>query len=276
MSVIESLIYSFVSGIAEFLPVSSRAHQSLLRYMFGVDNDTYLADLAVHIGILLAIAVGFREILSRLRREKKAASVSHRRRVRSLDGRSYYDLRLLRTATVPLLFGLCVYPLTRDFVESLLILVCFLVANGGFLLFAAHCRHGNREARTMSGLDGAAMGLLGAASVLPGISRTGSISAYAVARGADHQNAANWAILLTIPATLSAIVFDLIGVIFFGGAAFSFAAAVGFLLVCAGSFLGGWLGIVFFQIVLNHSGFTGFAYYSFGAAFFSFVLYLIT
>lgn len=276
MSVIESLIYSFVSGIAEFLPVSARAHQSLLRYMFGIENNVYLTDLAVHIGVLLAVFVGFREVLSRLRRERKAIISSGRRRVRSLDERSYYDLRLLRTATVPLLFGLCTYPLTRRLGDRLPVLMCFLIVNGAFLLFADHCRHGNREARTMSGLDGTVMGLLGAGSVLPGISRTGCISAYAVARGADHPNASNWAVLLSVPALLSAIVFDVVGVLFFGGLAFSFTAVVGCLWVCTGAFLGGWLGIVLFQMILNHSGFSGFAYYSFGAAFFSFVLYLIT
>ncbi len=276
MSVFESILYSFISGIAEFLPVSSRAHQSLMRHMFGQGNNTYLADLIVHIGVLLAVFVGFRDVIFRLHRERKAMSMAGRRRFRSLDGKSVYDLRLLKSATIPLLIGLCLYPLTRNIGNRLLALMFFLIVNGSFLLVAAHSRQGNRSARSMTGLDGITIGLVGATSVLPGISRTGMISVFSVFRGADNQNATNWAIMLSIPALALAIVFDLIGLVFVGGAVFAYSAVGGCLLTCAGAFCGGYLGIRLFQMILNHSGFSGFAYYSFGAAFFSFILYLIT
>ena len=125
-------------------------------------------------------------------------------------------------------------------------------------------------------MDGIAIGLMGATSALPGLSRTGMIASYSTLRGADTQNATNWAITLSIPALALAIFFDLIGLIFWGGAVFAYSAVAGCLLTCVGAFCGGYLGITLLQVILNHSGYSGFAYYSLGAAFFSFILYLMT
>ena len=128
----------------------------------------------------------------------------------------------------------------------------------------------------MTGLDAIMMGLVGALSVFPGISRTGIISSYATVRGAETQNGATWAILLGIPALLFAICFDLFSYIIFGVFSVSFIIIMQYFLAGVAAFCGGYAGISLFKIVINRSGFSGFAYYSIGAAIFTFILYLIT
>ena len=208
MTVLENILYGLVSGVAEFLPVSARAHQALLRYLFGVSTRTSLQDLLVHIGVLLSILVACRENIGRLYQEQRSASQTRRKRSYPFGSKNYYDLRLLKTAVLPLLAGLLLYASTVRLENNLLALLGFLAANGVVLLIAEHTRRGNRDSRTMSGLDGIAMGIAGAASAFPGISRTGMILSYAAARGADSQSAVNWAILLGIPATFFAICYD--------------------------------------------------------------------
>ncbi len=276
MPLLESILYGLVSGLSEFLPISSRAHQALMLYLFGTDTRDSLQDLLVHIGLVLAIYVGCREMLFRLLHEQKAISASRRSRSRSLDGRTLYDLRLLKTATFPLLIGLFLRFATAKLENSLLALMGFLIINAIILLLAEHTRHGNRDARTMTGLDGIAIGIAGAFSVFPGISRTSTISAYARARGADSHSTANWAVLLGIPALLFAVLFDLFGIVSGGVGMVSFYSIVAYFLSSVAAFCGGYLGIAFLHVALNHSGLSGFAYYSIGAALFSFVLYLIT
>lgn len=276
MSLLENILYGFVSGITEFLPVSSRAHQALLRYLFGVSNRSSFQELLIHIGLLLSIVVSCREILFRLRREQKAQSGPRRRRGRLVKSKSLYDLRLLKTATVPLLVGLLLTVSTVRFENNLLTLMGFLLFNALILLVVEHMRHGNRDARTMSGLDGIVMGVVGALSVFPGVSRTGMISAYATARGADTQSAANWTILLGIPAIFFAACYDIFGIASNGFGVASVSVAMGYVLSGVAAFGGGYVGISVLQLVLSHSGFSKFAYYSIGAALFSFMLYLIT
>ena len=276
MSLIESIFYGFISGVTEFFPISSKAHQAILRYIFGVGTRNSLQELLVHIGLLLALFLGCRDVLYRLHREQKAISMSRRRRRRSLDVKSLYDLRLIKTATFPLLIGLILCVVVWKWQDNLLTIMCFFIVNGLILLFAEHIQHGNRDSRTMTGLDGIVMGILGALSSFPGISRTGIISAYATARGADNQNAVNWAVLLGIPAIIFAACYDIVLIFSVGVGALSFPIIIGCILSGIGAFAGGYVAISMLVSVLNHTGYAPFVYYSFGAALFSFVLYLIT
>ncbi len=276
MSLIESLFYGFISGITEFFPISSQAHQTLLRYIFGVSTRNSLQELLVHIGLLLALLYACRDLLLRLRREQNSISMHRQRRNRTSDAKSRYDLRLIKTATFPLLIGLLLCVVVGKGKENLLTVMVFLLLNAMILLFAEHIQHGNRDSRTMTGLDGIVMGILGALSSFPGISRTGIISAYATARGADNQNAINWALLLGIPAIIFAACYDVVLIFAVGVGALSFPVIIGCILSGIGAFAGGYLAISMLVSILNHTGYSPFVYYSFGAALFSFVLYLIT
>lgn len=275
MSIFESILYGLISGMTEFLPVSARAHQALFRYLSGTDTGAPLQELLIHIGVLISVIFSCGDMLSRLRREQKL-SASSRRRARSLDNKSLFDLRLLKTATVPLVLGLCLYFATASMAQRMITMMVFMFLNGFVLLLTDHTRRGNRDARTMSGLDGILMGILGAMSVFPGISRTGMITAYTSLRGADFQNATGWAILLAIPAMIFTVLYDFICIISRGFGVQSFAAVIGSILSGICAFGGGYAGISLLRALLNHSGFSKFAYYSIGMAMFTFILYLIT
>lgn len=276
MSIFENIIYGLISGLTEFLPVSSQAHQILLRYMFGGDSRNFLQEFLVHIGLLLAIFFGCRESLSRLRREQKLASNPRYKSRNSLDPKSYYDIRLLKTASFPLIIGLFLSFVTVKMEKNLLTVMAFLLVNALVIFLAEHTQHGNRDSRTMTGLDGIIMGILGSLSVFPGVSRTGMISAYTSMRGADYTNVTNWAILLGIPAVIFLICFDIFGLVTVGAGVVSFAVFAGYLLAGISAFIGGYISISAFLTILNHAGFAQFAYYSVGAALFTFLLYLIT
>lgn len=276
MSIFENILYGLVSGFTEFLPVSSRAHQILLRYMFGVEARNFLQEFLVHIGLLFSIFFGCRERLSRLRREQKRASSLRYKSRNSLDPKSYYDIRLLKTASFPLVIGLILSFNTTKMEGNLLIVMAFLLVNALVVFLAEHTQHGNRDSRTMTALDGIIMGVLGSLSVFPGISRTGMISAYTTVRGADYAHVTNWAILLGIPATIFFICFDIFCLITVGVGVISFPLFAGYLLAGISAFVGGYISISIFQTILNHAGFSRFAYYSVGVALFTFLLYLIT
>lgn len=276
MSLIESIVYGLVSGAAEFLPVSARAHQALLRYLFGVDTRNFLQEFLVHMGVLFAILYGCRDILFRLQREQRSQNVTVRKRKHTLDAKSYYELRLLKTAAAPLVVGLLLSLVTEKLEQKLLYIMVFLIINGAVLLLADHSSHGNRDSRTMSGLDGIVMGLLGALSAFPGISRTGIVSAYAALRGADSQNMTNWAVLLGIPAMLFLAAFDFIRLFIFGFGVASFGDFLSCIFSGIAAFGGGFLGISLLKAMLSQFGFSRFAYYCLGAGLFTFILFLIT
>ena len=48
MNWIESIIYGLISGAAEFLPISSKAHQDLSMLLFGISQTDPVRDFVVH------------------------------------------------------------------------------------------------------------------------------------------------------------------------------------------------------------------------------------
>ena len=99
-------------------------------------------------------------------------------------------------------------------------------------------------------------------------------TSYAVARGADRRHALNWALLVSVPALVIMTIMDFIA-IFTAAPAITFITVVGYLLAIAASFIGSYYSITIMKFLAVKVGYSAFAYYSWGMALFSFVLYLI-
>lgn len=276
MSVIENILYGFIAGLAEFLPVSGRGHQALLHHMFGVSTRISLQDILVHIGILLSVFVACRDYIARLRWEQSTATTVRRNKSRRLDTKSHYDLRLLKSTVAPMLLGTILFNLILKSDYNLLSLIWLFILNGVVLLIAEHTRQGNRDAKTLTGFDGIMIGLSTALSALPGLSGTGMTLSYTTLRGTDIQKATNWAILLVIPATFFGIFGDVFYIIGNGFGDVSFLMILGSILAGIGAFCGGFVGISVLRLLVTNSSVFQASYYSFGFALLSFMLYLFT
>lgn len=273
---LESLIISLVSGFAEFLPISAQAHQSMLLVLFGEDGNTAALKLVIHIAALLALLLHTKEEIASLYRELKLASVPMRRRKRQPDQQSVLDVAHIRFSSYLLIAAFLFYPLTIPWQNDLSKVAVFLLANGILLYIPQHVPNGNKDSRSMTKLDGLFMGLAGGASVLPGVSRIGAVASANILRGADAKNALKWALLFSIPALSFLIGFDIYTVVTQGIAVSGIFAAVQCLLCGAVAFTGAYFAIIFARFLAINAGFSGFAYYSWGAALFSFILYLTT
>lgn len=269
----ESLIYGLVSGLSEFLPVSAQAHRLLLQRLLGF-SDVSLLNFLTHIGALAAVLQASRTLLDRIQREKHLASVPKRRRKRQPDQMTLLDARLVKYAFFTSLLGVILYSFLRVPVSSYLVLACILIINGIVIFLPAHLPSGNKDSRSMSPLDSLLIGLGGALGMVPGISRIGMTTTVALARGADKQHALNWSLLLSIPALLCLLGLDIYGMITGGIGELGVVIILQSLLSAALSYCGAYLAIIFMRFLAVRVGFSGFAYYSWGAALFSFVLYM--
>ena len=126
----------------------------------------------------------------------------------------------------------------------------------------------------MSALDATLFGFGSALSVLPGVSRVGASSSFAVARGADIQQAYKWSLLISIPAIAVWMCFDLYALFTAGFGDLGFQ----FLMKCVAgglfAFGGASTAIASMKFITVRLGLSGFSYYSWGAALFTFILYL--
>lgn len=269
MNWLESILYGLVSGFAEFLPISSVAHQTLLKLLFGTGVNTGLQDFLTHLAILAVLLYSCRPILSGF--DAQSRVVSRGRRV-SAGGSP--DMRLVRTASVPLLLSFLVYNMVLSFANGTLLLCVFFILNGIILFLPGRMLSGNKDARAMSGWDGLLIGLAASLGIVPGISRVGAALSTAAARGADKQHAMNWVLVLSIPALVVFVALDVFAIIAGGAGISTTSSVLNCILSMLGAGCGGYFGIMLMRFLSVKTGFTGFAYYCWGAAMFSFVLYL--
>lgn len=270
MDWLEAILFGLISGLTEFLPVSAQAHEALMLKMFGT-SATPLMRLLIHGAIGLALYQSCAEQISQLLREQRLIRVPRNRRKRQPDMVKVLDMRLLRTATIVLALGFLAYPTLSAWRGDLHVVAPVLVVNGILLYIPMHMATGNKDSRSMSQLDAVLLGLAGAVSLIPGISRVGIITSAGIARGADREQALRWSLLLSIPALVILLGMDLYGIITAGLGTVSLLETV---FAAIAAFGGAHAGIRIMRFLAVRAGFSGFAYYSWGAALFTFIMYL--
>jgi undecaprenyl-diphosphatase len=212
MSIIQAIILGLVQGITEFLPVSSSGHLALLQKIFGIEGNVFLFDIALHLGTLLAVFVVLRNDITNILK----------RPFQKLSG--LLIVSTLITAVFALLLKKIPAPQTGlSLLESAGSSTGFLgcaFLTTALLLFAAEklskhapsrtpVREKEDRAATISVLDAVIIGAAQGLGILPGVSRSGSTLAGALARNPDRDFAARYSFLLAIPAILGALVLEL-------------------------------------------------------------------
>lgn len=275
MGFLERVLYGLISGITEILPVSSQAHQRLMLMLFGAGERDPLMDLMIHFAVLLAVFNVCYSTIARLRREEKTKSLRRRRTAFNSNAAAIFEIRLLKSAALPLCIGLFSYLFFSKWENSLLWLVFAWILNGVVLYLLGHMRQGNKEARSMSGFDGILIGIAGVLSAIPGLSRMGIMIAVSVLRGADKRHALSWALLLSIPAMAVFMLIDIIGIASVGIGAVSVSYIAGCIGGAAAAFAGSYISILLIQFLIVRFDLSGFSYYCWGTAMLSFILYLM-
>ena len=266
------ILYGFISGSADILPVSAPAHQRLFDVMIPDDTISAFTRLMVHIAIFAALYYNCNNQLIRIGRAVKLARIPKRRRKRPLDTKSLMELQMLKTMAIPLIVGFIFYSKAVAFVSTLIIMSVILLVNGLILYIPQYLPGSNKDSRNLSRVEGVLMGLGGAASVLPGVSSVGTVFSIGSVCGGEKGYVLNMALLLNIGVTAAHVVWDVIALISGDAGALSFGLVLNYLLAAAAAFGGVYLGIRIVRALSAHMDF--FAYYCWGAALFTFILYL--
>lgn len=261
------LIYGLISGITEIVPASTRGHQSILMFLFGMSERDPMLDFMTHLGILACIIFSCRTQLQYLsgkgRGTQTSASLNH------------FDKRLLFSASFITLIGLFFYNMGAKFEIRPLSIAVFFLINAIVLMILDHIRQSNKQAAQMGPFDSFLIGFSGFISVFPGLSRLGTGCAFGIIRGADRELVFNWLLLLTVPVMAFLIITDIIGLFTIGLPGITLWLVLGYVLSAAAAFCGSYIGIMLMRFMMVNSGFSVFSFYSFGASLFTFIVYLM-
>lgn len=272
---LQSLIYGFVSGVTEILPVSADAHRVLLMELTGASGGENVLRLAAQLGAFFALLLICRPRLSRLHRESKIAGLPPKHRKRQPDAVILREAKVLKTAAMPIVISLLACFWIHKQPMRLWALGILLACNGLIVLLPQYLPRGNKDSRSLSGLDAMLMGLGGALGVMPGISAMGAITTVAAKRGVERQYSLELALILCIPASLGFCLLNLFWVVTAGMQAVTSILIMKALIVLAAAFAGSMAAISMMRFFAVKVGFSGFAYYVWGISVLTFLLYLL-
>lgn len=270
---LECFLYGLISGLTEFLPVSALAHQTIFLKLLGHENPIFL-QLSAHIGTFAALLVSCFSVLKKMRREWRLYSLPPKRRRRHPDHGILTEIRVFRTAGAFVMLLFLGYNLVRGLHERLWILAILLGINGILLYLPQYLPGANKGAQSLSRLDAVLIGIASGCGIIPGISAVGSAISVSRIRGCDRGYAAELALLLCIPGLFVLLILELF-------AAFTVNTAMtGILIlycitVTATSFFSAYWGMILMRFLAVKVGYSGFAYYCWGLALFTLILYLI-
>ena len=214
VSIWNAIILGLVQGIAEFLPISSSGHLSILQNLFHMsttENGHLFFDVLLHLGTLISICIVYwrdivamvREVFAFFRNTRLPAA----QRQQELPAARMVLMIIL--ATLPLFLILPI----NDKVEQLYYHTFFIglmLILTGFLLFVADkMPKGTRTEKNMRVRDALIIGVCQAVATIPGLSRSGTTIAAGMATGLDRSFAVRFSFLMSLPAVLGANILSL-------------------------------------------------------------------
>lgn len=201
LSPLSAALLGALQGIAEFLPISSSGHLSLMQQWLEIDAEAagHRFNITVHAGTLLAVLAYYRHDLIEL-----ARTCTERER-----GKPARALILaLVLATLPL--SLALTPWFEAWIiaaeQDPRAIGVALLFTALLLLFTHRRSQADNTDSEPAPTPGKAIviGLFQLVATLPGVSRSGSTIAAALALGHSREQAARFSFLLSIPAILGA------------------------------------------------------------------------
>ncbi|MDR1693317.1 MAG: undecaprenyl-diphosphate phosphatase [Oscillospiraceae bacterium] len=207
-------LLGLVQGATEFLPVSSSGHLAVLRRVYESLTGSELAnpqfyEVLLHMGSLCAVFIAFHKDIAELWRGFLSLLSSEGRNKESLRP-SRRLILLLVIATLPMVIGALLQKQVEALSSNLFFVGMALIGTGVLLRVADRLKSGRKNGKTARVSDAAAVGLIQAAAVIPGLSRSGSTIAMGLMRDFDRQFAVKFSFLLSIPAIVGATLLKLI------------------------------------------------------------------
>jgi undecaprenyl-diphosphatase len=206
MNFLQSILLGILQGIAEFLPISSSGHLVLARHLMDIKEIPVIYDILLHVATLAAVVIVFRKRVIKV--FKSLFSVVRKRNTDDdkENLRIFYLIVIATAATV--VIALFVDKL-QDFITFDYKFVSALFIVTGVILIISKFFKGNKEYLDIKTGHALVIGAAQGLGVFPGISRSGITITASIGTGLTRDRAGEISFLISIPAILAALVYDL-------------------------------------------------------------------
>ncbi|MDD5823693.1 MAG: undecaprenyl-diphosphate phosphatase [Firmicutes bacterium] len=213
MTYLNAAILGIVQGLAEFLPISSSGHLTMLQHFFGIEGDSILIfTILMHVGTLAAVFIIYWNDIWALIKELfvtiydlvtfKGLKLKERP-VRKLGV-------MIIIASIPTaIIGLGLEDVFESFYHSLIPTGVGLLLTGVLLWIAeSKPKKKGKGIEDMTWAHAVIIGTMQGVAITPGISRSGSTLFGGLITGLDRDFAVEFAFLISIPSVLGSLVLE--------------------------------------------------------------------
>lgn len=276
MSIWNAIVLGLVQGIAEFLPISSSGHLSIMNNLFDmstVDNGHVFFDVLLHFGTLSSIFVVYWQDIVKMVQE--VLGVVNLGPLAGQQQRRYPSARMFVMIFFASLPMLLVIPV-KDRIEALFYQNVFigvmLILTGCILYVSDRMQQGGKTENNITVLDAVTIGLCQCVAIIPGLSRSGTTITAGIATGLRRDFALKFSFLLSIPAVLGSSIFSLVEAVQRG---IDPASVPAYLVGMVAAMISGIISISIFRRIFEKGKFGGFSYYCWVMGVLSIILSLI-
>lgn len=243
MTVFESVFLGIVQGLTEFLPVSSSGHLALFQKLFGLPEAPIFFDTMLHGATLIAVVFYLRKDLLNIFKNLKE---------------NVKLIILLIIATLPAVFvGFFLKGIVEESFNSGLWLAIGFLITAIIIYFTKFFKEiAGKSFEKINFKDSIFIGVFQAFSIFSSISRSGATISSAIFSGIERRAALKFSFLLSIPAILGAIVFQIFDIKNVSNSEL-FYSLIGFL----PAMIIGFLSLKFLNKYMSNNKFSLFAYY---------------
>ena len=274
MSIWEAVLLGLVQGIAEFLPISSSGHLSIVNNLFKISEEGHMFfDVLLHLGTLASIFIVYWQDLKEMFYEvisfANLGPLAGQPRERYPQARTFI---MIVMATLPLFLILPINDMIETLYYNNVFIGVAIILTGCMLYVSDRMKQGKKTERSMTILDAVIIGLCQCVATIPGLSRSGTTITAGIATGLRRDFAVKFSFLLSIPAVLGANILSLADAFREG---INWASVPAYLVGMVAAMLSGIAAINLLKYISNKGKFGGFAYYCWVMGVLSIILYMI-
>jgi undecaprenyl-diphosphatase len=262
MSIWTAALLGLVQGVAEFLPISSSGHLSIINNLFNlseVQNGHLFFDVLLHLATLISILVVYwNDILQMIYEVLGFVNLgpyAGERQDRYPSARMFI---MIVIATLPLFLVLPIRKQLESLYYQNVFIGVAIILTGCMLYVADKMLPGKKTERTMTLSDALIIGLCQCVATIPGLSRSGTTITAGIATGLRREYAVKFSFLMSIPAVLGANILSFADAI---KAGIDWAYVPAYLVGMVLALLSGIASIHFIRYISAKAKFGGFAYY---------------
>ena len=199
MEYITCLVLGLIQGITEPLPISSSGHIFLFKTIFNTEifNDSFNFEIISNFGSFLAILFIFRKDIIELIKNFFNYIFNKKKRKDNKDGFSYIIKLIISTIPVGIT-GILFNDYLESHFNSLRILgLTFLFT--ALMLYIVRNIKGTKDSKSITYKDAIIIGLFQAITILPGISRSGTVLVACLLCNLKKEDALKYTFMLYFP-----------------------------------------------------------------------------